>query len=326
MGYTGLATGAGAASGLETLFARLRAEEALANQGRSIDIDQFEAQSLDANRRGILDLGNRNLGENTRQFNEEAPNRTAAAALNTAGARESGVRADTGAEQLSVLRGLRGFFEPPVSGGADTLGSSGAAAGGADSVAGSGAVDSLNNPSGRIRLSAAGLNPNEAFGPPNVDNTDEEQYLTAYAVKTLGAGKTGRDLTFDQRLEAMKMKPQTVIAQGNLNIRSSESALRQQKWKLDIRDAELNLAQDEKIPPAMRPFLLAEFRNRIQNDVTASQSWSQWLNGESVADPSAQIATIYADVMGKAHTAPGAPSAPATTPRRRFNRDGSLAQ
>ena len=304
--YTGLATGAGAASGLETLFARLRAEEALANQGRSIDIDQFEAESLDRNRTGVLDLGNRQLGENTRQFDTQAPNRIATADLNTASAGESRMRTDTGNEALGVLRGLRPYLS---GGGADAS---------VDSGVGPADPNTLNNPLGRIRLSAAGLEPNTVFGPPNVDNTDEEQYLTSYAVRELGAGKTGRDLTFDQRLEAMKLKPATMISQGNLDIRSGESILRQQKQRLDIRQAEMKIEGDEKVPLEMRPFLLTEFRNRIQNDVQ-SQTWGQWLRGEDVPDPSAQIEQIMADVISKAGATPpgGAGTAPAGAPRRR---------
>lgn len=318
--YTGLATGAGAADGLEKLFARMRAEEALANQGRQIDIDAFEAGSMDTNRRGVLDLGNRNLGEDVRQFDAGAPGRDATTALNTASAREAGVRTEAGQESLAVLRGLK-----PYLGGADTSG--GVSAPGATPD-----PEALNTPLGRIRLSAAGLEPNTAFGPPQVDNTDEEQYLTSYAVREMGPGKTGRDLTFDQRLAAMKLKPQAVIAQSNLDIRSSESNLRRQKQTLDIKSAEMQIQQNEAIPPHMRPFLLAEFRNRIQNDIQSSQTWNQWLNGESAPDPSAQIATIMADVLSRATTPPTAPgTAPATgavnpnTPRRRFNRDGTPA-
>ena len=306
--YTGLLTGAGAGAGLEQLFARLRAEEQLANQGRSIDIDEFESQSTDRARQAQAALGRDTLGENVRQFDANAPGRDAATTLNTASARESGVRADTGAEQLGVLRGLRPMLEG--SGGADA------------SVGGSSA---LNSPLGRIRLRTAGINPNEAFGPVEQDNTDEEQYLRSYAEKTLGPGKTGKDLTFDQRLEAMKLKPQTMIAQGNLDARTKEASIRQRKQELDIRSAELKLQQDEAIPPAMRPFLLAEFRNRIQNDVQSKQSWMQWLKGEEVADPSAQIDEILADVMSKAASGvPGTGSTPAgagagTGARRRYN-------
>ena len=310
--YTGLATGAGAAGGLETLLARMRAEEMLANQGRQIDIDKFEAESADATRRGQLDLGGRQLGEETRQFDEQAPNRIATAALNTAGARESGVRSDTGEESLSVLRGLR-----PYLGGADA---------GAD-------PNALNNPLGRIRLSAAGIEPNSAFGPVDTSNTSDEQWFDSYFERLnglkpgQGVGR-GRELTFEQRQEAAEMKPQTMIAQSNLNIRSSESKLRQQKQQLDIREAEMKIQQDEKIPPAMRPFLLAEFRNRMQNDIQTRQTWIQWLNGEDVADPSAQIAQIFADVMSKAGQIPAAApgTAPAGAPRRRFDRQGNPVQ
>lgn len=300
MSYTGLATGAGAAQGLETLLARLRAEEELSNQGRQVDINEFTSRSLDRDRSTTADQGQQRINEGISEFQQMAPTREANIAGMTANARAANTNADQGQEQLGVLRGLKPYF-----GGADANagGSTGAGAGVAPDP------NQLNNPLGRIRLSAAGLNPNEAFGPPNVDNTDEEQYLTAYAQKVLGAGKTGRDLTFDQRLEAMKQKPQTMIAQSNLNIRSSESKLRQQKWGLDIREAEMKLQQDEKIPPGMRPFMLAEFRNRMQNDVQSKQTWTQWWNGEEVADPSAQIAEVMADVLSKA--AAGGYNAPA---------------
>lgn len=317
--YTGLATGAGAAAGLEQLFARLRADELLKNQGRTVDIDEFEAQSTDRARQAQADLGQGTLAENTRQFDINAPGRDAATALNTASARESGVRSDTGEEQLGILRGLR-------------LGDSGGGEPGA------GGVDpALNSPLGRIRLSAAGINPNNAFGPVNTSNTSDEQWFDSYFERLNGlkpgegVGR-GRELSFEQRQTAAEMKPQTMIAQGNLDVRTREAGIRQRKQELDIRSAELRLQQDAAIPPAMRPFLLAEFRNRIQNDVQSRQTWMQWLRGEEVADPSAQIDQILADVMSKATSSMPAPGGPPNTStpggpgagtRRRFDRQGN---
>lgn len=311
--YTGLMTGAGAASGLEQLLARLRAEEMLANQGRQVDINEFESQSADRARRAAAELGTGTLAENTRQFDVNAPTREAAAALNTASARESGVRADTGEENLGILRGLR-------------LGGSGG--GEPNASVGVGGVDpALNSPLGRIRLTAAGINPNNAFGPVNTSNTSDEQWFDSYFERLRGlepgqgVGR-GRELTFEERQEAAEMKPQTMIAQSNLDVRTKEAAIRQRKQELDIRSAELKLQQDEAIPPAMRSFLLAEFRNRIQNDVQSKQSWMQWLRGEEVADPSAQIDQILADVMSKvASGVPGTGGTPPAPPgaRRRYN-------
>lgn len=318
--YTGLMTGAGAASGLEQLFARLRAEELLANQGRTVDIDELESQSTDRARRAQADLGQGTLAENTRQFEALAPGRDAATALNTASARESGVRSDTGEEQLGILRGLRL---------GDSGGGPSADAGAGDSQPGMG-DPALNSPLGRIRLSAAGINPNNAFGPVNTSNTSDEQWFDSYFERLnglkpgQGVGR-GRELTFEERQEAAEMKPQTMIAQGNLDARTKEASIRQRKQELDIRSAELRLQQDEAVPPAMRPFLLAEFRNRIQNDVQSKQSWMQWLKGEEVADPSAQIDQILADVMSKAASGiPGTSGTPQAPPggggtRRRYN-------
>lgn len=310
MGVAGLMTGAGAAGGLETLLARMRAEEVLANQGRKIDLDEFDSRSMDRARTASTDQGQQRIDQGASQFEAGAPLREAnvahlGAETEHLGAETAGLNAKS-----DVIKGLL------TNGGSDVGGPSGG-------------PPSMNSTQGRIRLSAGGFSPTAILGSVDQDNTDEEQYLTAYAKKTIGPAATGKDLSFDQRLTAMKMKPQTVIAQGNLNVRSTESNLRQRKAELDIQSMTNKLQMDEKIPPALRPFMLAEFQNRITKDVKSAPTWSQWLNGESVADPSAQIAQIYADIVGKAAQGSG-PSAPAIPPvaapgtrkTRRFSKDG----
>lgn len=291
MAYAGLATGAGGAAGLETLFARMRAEEALANQGRSIDIDKFNAESTDTNRRGVL-------AENTRQFNEEAPLRGAQTTADIAGARENNANAGILEERGNVLRGLRPILgnAGPGSGGT----SSGVASGGGDALGG------MDNPAGRLRLSVAGIPPSGVFE----NDTNGEDTLDAYAVKVLGPGHTRHELTFDQRNDALKADPRfgqanirIGLAEQGMGIRTSESALRKRKMELDIRSAEQRL---NELPQLQRSMALAEFRNRMQNDVTTKQTWTQWLNGEDLADPSAQIDQIAADVLSKYPVTPAA--------------------
>lgn len=305
-----LATGAGAAGGLETLYARMRAEEQLRNQGRAIDIDEFNAGSLDTNRRGVL-------GENIRQFDAEAPTRAAQVTSLGASARENNANAGLLEGRGSILKGLSSSF----------------GAGGGDTGSGGG-VTALDNPAGRLRLSLGGIPPNSVFE----NETGGEATLDAYARKI---GKTGRnDLTFDERNAALKEDPRfkqadtrIQISQDNLGIRQTESQLRQRKMDMDIRDQE---AKFNDLQGTAKDMAMAEFRDRIAKDVKSKQTWTQWFNGESVPDPSAQIAAIAADVMGKYHNpgrgnpnnpagnppaviAPGAAGGTGTGTRRRYN-------
>lgn len=329
--FTGLLTGAGAANGLEVLLARMRAEEALANQGRALDIDEFEANSMDRYRTGQLSNASNTLGENQRQFDAEAPNREATARSLLAGANVNQAEAGLKEEQLGFLKGLRPIIGPGVEPGA---------AGGGPAASNLGSdVSGLNTPLGRIRLDAAGLNPSAAFGPVNVSNAGDEQLMDAYYEKLNGMAPgtgtgLGNRLTFDQRLEALKQKPNTMIAQGGLDLRRTAAGERTEMHKLRVRLAEQQLNQGVT-DPLRRQMALAEFRNRIQNDIQ-QPTWMTWLSGQDVPDPGAQIETIATDIItkysqqgptGASNSAPpGGSATPPPAPRRRFDRFGNPVQ
>jgi hypothetical protein len=292
MAGVGLATGAGAAGGLETLLARMRAEEALANQGRMIDLDEFETRQLAGHRQATL-------AENQRQFDTQAPLRQAQTTNLTASARESNVDADLSTERVSALRGLRGTLPGAQPQGGIVAGTPGA---GTQTGAG-GEVGGLNSPFGRLRLSLAGITPSQVF--PN-DSGEDETY-DAFARKI---GKNSRfDLTFDERMEAERQSPRfqqgqsrIQISQDNLGVRRQESDLRKRKMELDIQASEMKMSE---IPVLQRQMAIAEFRNRIQNDITSKSTWSQWLAGDSVQDVPAQINQIRDEVLAKYLPSPG---------------------
>lgn len=292
MAGVGLATGAGAAEGLETLLARMRAEEALRNQGRNIDLNEYEAQSAAGHRQSTLQ-------ENARQFDAAAPVRAAQTASLTAGARESNVDADLGTERVGALRGLSSMLPgvQPASG--PVTGTPGA---GAQTGTG-GEVGGLNSPFGRLRLSLAGVTPSQIF--PN--DTGGDETLDAFARKI---GKASRfDLSFDERNAALKQDPRFQQGQtriqlsgGNLDVRRQESDLRKRKLELDIQASEMKLGE---IPAIQRQMAIAEFRNRIQNDITSKATWAQWLAGDSVQDVPTQINQIRDEILAKYVPSPG---------------------
>lgn len=279
MAYAGLATGAGAGAGLETLFARMRAEEQLKNQGRQVDLDEFNSRSLDTDRRA-------RLGEDVRQFDAGAPVREAQVGSLNAGAAENNANAGLIEGKSGMLKGLREVTMPGMEAGPGT-GEAGASAGGPSANG----VSSLGSPLGRLRLSLAGLPADSIVGPVRQpDNTDED--LDAFAQKI---GKTDRSqLSYDERMKGLAGRPNTVIAQGGLDIRRRDADQRQQMFDLRKRLAEKSLTE---LPPEVRQIAAAEFNNRITNDIK-TQSWMQWFKGEEVPDPSAQIEQIAAEVMG----------------------------
>lgn len=288
--FTGLATGAGAAGGLETLLARMRAEEALHNQGRSIDIDEFNAQSGDQYRQGELGVQQAGEAEKAREWDQSAPTRAAEVANTESGTAHN--TAETGIlnERIPMLRGLRSVVEGQDGTQGSDTGSSGAPASG---------VGSLDNPAGRLRLSLGGISPSGVFERPS----GEEEFLDAGAKSRGMTDRNDPRYTFAMRNEDLAKKPSTVIAQGNLDNSSERLALskqtageRKQLNDLRIKQAEQQLAQ---IPPLQRELALAEFRNRIQNDVSTNRSFMQWINGDPVPDPGAQITAIAADVQTK---------------------------
>lgn len=302
MAFGGLATAAGAGEGLETLFARMRAEEALRNQGKSIDIDKFNAESADRGRTGTLDLQNRDLAEKASEFAAGAPQRTAEVANLGANTLHTGAETDSLGMRNSILKGL---FSTDGGAGSGAMGgpTSGANAGGGAGVA------SLDNPAGRLRLSVAGVTPSSIFEKP----TGDEEYLDRYAQQHGMVDRNDPKFSHDMEIAALREKPQTVIAQGGLDLRREDSANRKKESDLRIKAAEAKL---NDIPVLQREIALADFRNRIQNDITTSRTWAQWWNGEAVQDPSAQIDNIAADIMtkygGKSTVAASGAPAPGT--------------
>lgn len=303
MAFAGLATAAGAGDGLETLLARMRADEVLKNQGRSIDIDQFNANSADRSRTGQLDVQRGELAEKANEFSANAPVRAADVANANATAAHTGAETTGLEDKNNIIKGLMPSLGAnngqagaevgnPLNPGATTGGSTG--------------VASMDNPAGRLRLSVAGITPSSVFH----DDTEAEKNDTAYASSI---GKRPDQLTFADRVAMQKALPNYGLATTRIalstdanNRANSESTLRQREMNLRIKEGEQKL---KDLPPLQRSLALAEFQNRIKNDVQSKQTWSQWLNGEPVADPGSQIDAIMADVVAK-HG--GAVASPAT--------------
>lgn len=294
MGLAGLMTGAGASEGLEDLLARMRAEEQLAQRGRSIDIDEREAISMDEHRRGTREHDTSVLGEDVRQFDALQPTRTAGVANVNATAAQTAAETEGITEKNTILKGLR------------------------DSFSGTAGAD-LNNPMGRFRIEAAGMSPNNIYGSVDTANTADDLLLDAYA-REIGKGSR-KDLSSDEQVAALRKKPNTVISQGNLDIRRGAETDRKQMHALRIKLAERDL---QSIPPINQAMAMAEFRNRIANDVEGAPNFAQrWVLGaDTPDDPSTQIDAIKADIIKKYGvtaapdtSTPAAPVAP-TAPRR----------
>lgn len=305
MAFAGLATAAGAGEGLETLFARMRAEEALRNQGRSIDIDKFNAESADRARTGQLGVQQGDAAEKIREFDVNAPVRSADVAHLGADTAHMGAETTGLEDKNNILRGLM-----PILGASN--GQAGADVGNplnpGATTGGSTGVASMDNPAGRLRLSVAGITPSSVFH----DDTEAEKNDTAYAASI---GKTPDQLTFADRVAMQKALPNYGLATTRIalstdanNRANTESTLRQREMNIRIKEGEQKL---KDLPPLQRELALAEFQNRIKNDVQSKQSWSQWLNGDPVEDPGSQIDKIMADVVAKHGGTPAA--SPATT-------------
>lgn len=283
--YVGLRTGAGASGGLQKMLERMRAEEQLANQGRQVDINAFEAQSR-------ADLEAARIGESQRQFNMQQPGRDALTEQTTLENTGLGIK-------NQMLQGL-----VPIAGGAGgPQGGSPGAAGGGGSLAG------MDNPEGRLRLSLAGITPSGVFQ----NRTNEEQMFDAYAKKI---GKTSaNDLSFDERAQALKQMPayglatqRINISEAGLGIRKEELALRKQMHEMRMKQAEQDLANNTD--PLQRQMALAAFRNRLQYEVEVQSNLNKWLNGEDPdKDPWTQIQRIADEVRSQMGTkAPAAGS------------------
>lgn len=324
MGFEGLAAAGGASEGLETLLARMRAEEALRNQGRAVDIDAFNAQSEDTARRGTLAVQQGDAAERASEFAANAPVRQAD--VTHLGADTAHLNADTyaAATRATILKGLVPILtgQPPATGAAGTGAGAGAGAtsptpaaapatgspapnvtpAGTAAPAAASGVASLDNPVGRLRLSVAGVPPNTVFK----DKTEADKQEDAYAQSI---GKTSGDqLTFADRVAMQKALPNYGMAQQRIGLQvtagadaHAESGLRQRETNLRIGEAQQKLNQ---LPQLQREMALAEFQNRIKNDVHTQSAISQWVNGvDQAQDPGAQIDAIAADVLKK-HGAP----------------------
>ena len=283
MPIAGLMTGAGAAEGLEDLLARMRAEEQLAQRGRALDVDEFNSRSLDENRRGTL-------AEDVRQFDTMGPTRTAGVANTRANTAQTTTETEGLTQRNSILKGLREDF--------------------GGGVTGVGGVPDLNNPSGRLRLRMADVPPNDIYGAVDTDNTGDEKLVAAYMSSI---GKPGQQPSYQDIVKALAGKPNTVISQGNLDLRRGSEADRKQMHTLRIKLAERDIAG---LDPLQRAMALAEFRNRIQNDVEAAPNFAQrWILGqETPDDPDVQIEAIKQDVLKKYGQGQAAPTTPVAAP------------
>lgn len=266
-GYVTLATGAGAGEGLETLLARMRAEETLRNQGRSVDIAQQNANTNSGE-----------LGERTREWDQGGPGREANVNHVAAETRETNANAGILENKGTILGGLGNMLQSAP----------GAA--------------SLDNPSGRLRMSLAGITPSGVF--PN--ESSDERNEAAYGAKV---GLTpGTPLNWDQRISMLKSLPNTVLAAGrldnsreNTDISRQSLDMRRQLFDLQKGKAERDLAV---LPVDQRALAIAEFNNRINHDVQSAPWYAKFIGGET-GDSASQIEAIKQDVMKKYGMAPG---------------------
>lgn len=276
-GYTGLLTGAGASKGLEDLYTRMRANEMLENQGRQLDINDFLAQEQVASREA-------QLAENQRQFDANQPLRESQIGVNNANAAQTGIENQILNERLPMLRGLRGIID-----------GSGGGAAGAVASGGQGDLNQLNNPMGRLRLSLADVPPNQVF----TNDTQGDETLDAYAQSI---GKKNRfDLTFEERMNALRQDPRfkqadarISISREGLGIRREELQMRKELQPLKLKQIEADLAAGTD--PLTRSMAIAAFNNRLNYEIKVQKSLNDWLNGTELEDPWVQIQRIADEV------------------------------
>lgn len=293
-----LATGAGAAEGLEELFARMRAEEALSNQSRALDIDERQGSELSRYRSDELGL----------RRDEQAalrPGREADARLTNA-------NADVTSGQAEVLKGLRSIATGQPGASAE-MGSSSIAS---PAVVG-GDPTALNNPLGRLRLRLAGIPPNDMFGAVDTPNTEWETEMNAYAVK-LGK-RSYKDLTWDE-IQAARTDPM-----ADDRLRMAAERLEVSKGQLDLSRDRLGFQQEQaaqrqamaaarfeqELPSHLRAMATAEYNDRIKREIGSD-------------DPPAKYDSIRDEIVAKYKTpvAPGSTSgvpAPGAPRRGRYN-------
>jgi len=171
--YVGLRTGAGAAGGLETLLARMRADEQLAQHQQQLDQSKmYQDRTLTMQERGA-----------TRADEAAAiANETARTKINMlrriVGDGDAGNASSTGASgQIQLIR-------PPADNASVVPEEPPAPTG----------VERFNNPTGRTQFQIAGLNPNESFGsvqqPPKPkgpeDYNEQETFFNKWAREKVG--------------------------------------------------------------------------------------------------------------------------------------------
>lgn len=203
MGFVGLATGAGAASGLEDLLTRMRIDEefeqrkrvAAANMEHQKHADMLAGRTQDRLDRSS-DIANDMAGFKRDVLRQIAGMVRVGGEGSGAGTSGSTLPAGDGESDYSN----RDTFTPPPTSAREVTG-------------GMSRIEDLNNPSGRGALQVAGLNPNEMFGPVQTakpdkpeNTTSDEEYLEAYAKKI---GKKSRhDLTDNERRDAERKMAQ----------------------------------------------------------------------------------------------------------------------
>lgn len=333
-----LGAAGGAADGLEALYARIRAQEMLANQTRGVD---NQSRSLDLTERNIgvneregletTDYRNRSLAHQGRELDSLIPGRTAAA--------ESQVN------QNNIIKGLLPILggdggaanapspELPVStlgpasaGDASAtpgaVGSGAASTGGVPGPAGNG-VTGLNNPSGRLRLRLAGVPANDIFGAVDTPSSEWEVTADAYARKL---GKRSRhDLTFEE----IQTAGQDPLADDRLKMALDRLNLSRDRLGFDrdkdtfgrtMAEQRLSIAQARlanDLPAPLATMAGTEFADRVKREIGQDDPPEKY---DLIRN---QVAAKYRAMNPNAGAAggSGAPGAPA---RRRYDINGNL--
>jgi hypothetical protein len=232
MGSGILFAGAGAASGLETLLARERAEEQLRNAG--LEIGQRDRQ---------LDLEGSRQGEQRREFDALGPSRDSEVDYHKAATGHLNAEAGALGAKSDILRGLLPMFgaggnvaTPGYTSGG-SIGSGGT--GGVASPAGlgggvSGQSSHLDTPSNRLAMSVAGITPSNVF--PSDGHSDLTRVGDAFAKSKYGPSADFNSLSYDDIRDLQRQNPtfqqgqvRIDLSRQGMQLRQDEQAKRQQK-------------------------------------------------------------------------------------------------
>ncbi len=311
--YVGLATGGGAAEGLETLLARIREEEQLNQNKARIDNEQRrmdEEQRFRTSQQSMMGPYYEALGK---EANTRADSTAAGTELTRA---KLGILRDvTGSEGGT---GGAGASAPPPEG---DYGAEGQTAGMAAGVspARTGGAGLTDTPATRVKLQVAGITPGSVFpgaeGPANI--TPEESYLKAWA------GAHGVQDWRSMSLPQWNQAKQDYVKAGRDPLALERFQMQQDRFAFD-KEREMfrreqaterqRLAQsrfDSQLGAPYAGMALREFSDRIMREIKQDDPPDKY---DSIRD---EILSKYQDIKQRGQGQGGGANPPAGVPQKR---------